>query len=103
MAAFLLAHDLPGTAWGPTRSLNVPGLSTTVSEMVAALQRVAGDGPLHYIAWEPDAAIQRIISSWPGVFTSARARQLGFQADASMDDIVRAFIEDDLPDAVRRT
>ena len=95
--AFLLAHDLPGAAWGHTRSLNVPGLSVSVADMVAALQRVAGERPLQHIHWQPDADIQRIISSWPGAFTSARAKRLGFRADASMDDIVRAFIEDDLP------
>jgi nucleoside-diphosphate-sugar epimerase len=100
VATFLLAHDLPGAAWGHTRSLNVPGLSVTVAEMVAALQRVAGDWPLQHIHWEPDADIQRIIGSWPGAFTSARALRLGFRADASMDDIVRAFIEDDLPHPV---
>ena len=94
--AFLLAHDLPGVAWGHTRSLNVPGLSVTVADMVAALRRVAGDGPLRHLHWEPDADIQRIIGSWPGAFTSVRAQRLGFRADASMDDIVRAFIEDDL-------
>ena len=97
IAAFLLAHDLPAEAWGHTRSLNIPGLSVTVAEMVAALQRVAGDGPVRHIHWQPDATIQRIISSWPGAFTSTRALRLGFQADASMDEIVRAFIEDDLP------
>ena len=97
VAAFLLAHDLPAEAWGYTRSLNIPGLSVTVDEMVAALRRVAGEVPVRHIHWEPDAAIQRIISSWPGAFTSTRARRLGFQADASMDEIVQAFIEDDLP------
>jgi nucleoside-diphosphate-sugar epimerase len=97
--AFLLAHNLRGQAWGHSRAVNVPGLSVTVAEMVAALQRVAGDGPLHHIHWEPDADIQRIVGGWPGAFTSARAQQLGFRADASMDDIVRAFIEDDLPEA----
>jgi nucleoside-diphosphate-sugar epimerase len=65
--------------------------------MVAALRRVAGEGPLQHLHWQPDADIQRIISSWPGAFTSARAQRLGFQADASMDDIIQAFIEDDLP------
>ncbi len=99
VAAFLLAHDLPGAEWGHSRSLNVPGLSVTVADMVAALRRVAGEGPLQHLHWQPEADIQRIISSWPGAFTSARARQLGFRADASMDDIIRAFIEDDLPAA----
>lgn len=102
IAAFLLAHDLPGDAWGHTRSLNVPGLSVTVAEMVTALRRVAGDGPVGHIHWQPDATIQRIIGSWPGAFTSARALRLGFQADASMEDIVRAFLEDDLPMAIQR-
>ncbi len=96
---FLLAHDLAAEAWGHTRSLNVPGLSVTVADMVAALQRVAGDRPLQYIHWQPEAEIQRIVGSWPGAFTSIRAQRLGFRADASMDDIVRAFIEDDLPHA----
>jgi nucleoside-diphosphate-sugar epimerase len=92
--ALLLAHALPGAAWGASRSLNVPGLSVTVADMVEALRRVAGDGPLQYIHWEPDADVQQIISGWPGAFTSARAQRLGFQPDASMDAVVRGFIED---------
>jgi nucleoside-diphosphate-sugar epimerase len=92
--ALLRAHDLPGAAWGDGGSLNVPGLSVTVADMVEALRRVAGDGPLQHIHWQPDAGIQRIISSWPGAFISARAQRLGFQADASMDGVVRGFIED---------
>jgi hypothetical protein len=66
--------------------------------MVAALQRAAGDQAVQCIRWQPDVEIQRIIGSWPGAFTSPRALQLGFQADASTDAIVQAFIEDDLPD-----
>lgn len=95
--AFVRAHDLPAAAWGHTRSLIVPGLSVQVSDMVAALQRAAGAQAVQCIRWQSDAEIQRIISSWPGAFTSPRALRLGFQADASMDAIVQAFIEDDLP------
>jgi nucleoside-diphosphate-sugar epimerase len=95
--AFVRAHNLPAAAFEHTRSLIVPGLSVQVSDMVAALQRVAGAQAAQHIRWQPDAEIQRIISSWPGAFTSPRALRLGFQADASMDAIVQAFIEDDLP------
>jgi len=95
--AFILAHNLPAAVWGHTRSLIVPGLSVQVREMIAALQRAAGEQAVQHITWQPEADIQRIISSWPGAFTSPRALQLGFQADASMDAIVQAFIEDDLP------
>jgi D-erythronate 2-dehydrogenase len=97
VAAFIRAHDLPAAAFEHTRSLIVPGLSVQVSDMVAALQRAAGAQAVQHIRWQPDAEIQRIISSWPGAFTSPRALRLGFQADANMDAIVRAFIEDDLP------
>jgi len=95
--AFVRAHDLPAAAWGHTRSLIVPGLSVQVSDMVAALQRAAGAQAVQRIRWQSEAEIQRIISSWPGAFTSPRALRLGFQADANMDAIVQAFIEDDLP------
>ena len=97
VAAFVRAHNLPAAAFEHTRSLIVPGLSVQVSDMVAALQRAAGAQAVQHIRWQPDAAIQRIISSWPGAFTSPRALRLGFQADASMDTIVQAFMEDDLP------
>jgi nucleoside-diphosphate-sugar epimerase len=95
--AFILAHNLPTAAFEYTRSILVPGLSVQVSEMVAALQHVAGAEAVQRIRWQPDTEIQRIISSWPGAFTSQRALQLGFQADASMEAIVQAFVEDDLP------
>ncbi len=94
--AFVHAHDLPAAAWGTHRSLNVPGLSVEVREMVEALHRVAGDRSLGPIHWEPDAEIQRIVGGWPGRFTSARAIQLGFQTNADMDEIIRDFIADDL-------
>ena len=78
------------------RSLIVPGLSVQVSDMVAA-QRAPPGQAVQHIRWQPDAEIQRIISSWPGAFTSQQALRLGFQADASIDAIVQVFIEDDLP------
>ncbi len=94
--AFLHAHDLPADAWGDHRSLNVPGLSVQVQEMVEATSRVAGARSLGPIRWEPDAEIQRIVGGWPGRFTSARAVQLGFQTNADMDEIIRDFIADEL-------
>jgi nucleoside-diphosphate-sugar epimerase len=97
--AFLHAHDLPAEAWGSHHSVIVPALSVCVDEMVDALHRVAGDRPLGRILWQPDAEIQRIVGGWPGYFTSTRAQKLGFQSDAKMEDIIQAFIEDDLPGA----
>jgi nucleoside-diphosphate-sugar epimerase len=97
--AFLHAHNLPAAAWGDYRSVNVPALSVRVDEMIEALQRVAAHRSLGRIVWQPDDAIQRIVGGWPGRFISARARQLGFQTNANMDEIIQAFIEDELPAA----
>ena len=104
VAAFLRAHDLPGDAWGWDRALTMPGLSLAAGEMVAALGRVAGAEVADRVRWRPDRFVQDIVSGWPGDFATPRAVDMGFQADPSMDDIIRAFIDDDLtPPAERKT
>jgi nucleoside-diphosphate-sugar epimerase len=96
VAALLHAHDLPGDAFGASRSLQLPGFSVAVGEMAAAVRRVGGAEAFARIRWEPDAQIQWIISGWPQVLSAPRAEALGFTADAGIDDVVRAFVEDDL-------
>ena len=79
---------------GDERIIPLPGVTTTVAEMVAALQRVAGADVVKLIRWEPDATIQRIVEGWPSKVDAPRARALGFNADADFDAIIRAHIED---------
>jgi hypothetical protein len=45
---------------------------------------------------EPDATIERIVAGWPRDFATQRAVELGFKAEASFEDIVRAHVEDEL-------
>jgi nucleoside-diphosphate-sugar epimerase len=97
----LRAHDLPGDAFSANRSLQLPGFSVTVGEMAAAVQRAAGEQTYARIHWQPDPEIQRIISSWPQALAASRAEALGFTADRGIDEVVQAFIEDDL-DAQKR-
>lgn len=89
-------HDLPDDALGPWRSLNFPGITVTVTEMVAALRAVGGEEAADRIRWEPDPAVQKIVAGWPSAFGWDKARALGFTADPSMEAIVRAFVEDDM-------
>lgn len=95
--AFVHAHDLPAQAWGPWRSCNLPGIDAKISELVAAMGRVAGNDPVKLIKWQPDPVIQKIVATWPGRFGWAKAKCLGFKPDESVDEIIRNFIEDDLP------
>jgi nucleoside-diphosphate-sugar epimerase len=97
----LRAHDLPADAFGERRSLQLPGFSVAVGEMAAAVRRAAGEVAYARIRWQPDLQIQQIISSWPQALLAARAEALGFAADSGIDEVVQAFIEDDL-DAQRR-
>lgn len=78
-------------------NLSMPGLSVTVGEQIAALQRVAGANVAKRIRREPDPTIMRIVAGWPRNFDTSRAKSLGFTtAEQSFDDIVKLHIEDEL-------
>ena len=91
------ALDLPGAAFGASRSLQLPGFSVAVGEMAAALRRAGGEAAYARVSWQPDPVIQRIVSSWPRGLATPRAEALGFGRDQNIDEVVQAFIEDDLP------
>ncbi|MEM0934539.1 MAG: D-erythronate dehydrogenase [Pseudomonadota bacterium] len=100
---FLLhAAGLDSAAIGPRRTLTMPGVETTVAEMIAALGRVAGPEATALITDAPDAEIARIIASWPRAFTAEAATALGFTAERSPDDLIRVYLEDDAPPGARR-
>jgi len=94
---FLLhAAQLDTARLGWRRSLSAPGLSATVGEEIEALRRVAGERAVRLIREVPDEKIAAMVAGWPRNFEAWRARELGFMAEASMDDIIRAHIEDEL-------
>lgn len=97
---FLLhAAQMDTAPLGPRRNLTMPGLSVTVAEQIAALQRVAGSAATRLIRREPDEVIARIVAGWPQAFDAQRASALGFRAETSFDEIIRIHIEDELPSA----
>jgi nucleoside-diphosphate-sugar epimerase len=94
--ALLRALDLPAAAFDASRSLQVPGFSVAVGDMAAAVRRAGGAEAYARIRWEPDPLIQQIVSGWPQALATPRAAALGFAADTDIDEVVQAFIEDDL-------
>jgi len=86
------AHDTPKNAWadGP-RVLNLPGLSVSVDEMVAALKQAGGD--ISLIRWQGDSEIERLVGSWPGAMNTARANDMGFKGDDNIDDIIGDYLD----------
>jgi nucleoside-diphosphate-sugar epimerase len=99
VASMLWAMQLSDLTIGAERTIPLPGITVSVGEMVAALERAAGSEATGRIAWEPDAEIQRIVGSWPSRVLAARAAALGFESDTDFDSIVRAHIEDELSPA----
>jgi len=93
---FVHAAKLDLEKVGPRRNLTMPGLSATVGEEIAALGRIAGEKAIRLIRREPDAAIARIVAGWATDFDAARATTLGFSAETSFDQIIRAHVEDEL-------
>ncbi|HKM60970.1 MAG TPA: D-erythronate dehydrogenase [Acidisphaera sp.] len=85
---------------GLDRSVNPPGMSVTVAKLLAALdtERPGASALVRRIS-APD--IERIVSAWPAAFDPVRARGLGFAPHEPIEEVVRAFVEDDL-DATRR-
>lgn len=94
---FLLhAAGLSRERLGARINLNMPGVSVTVAEQIASLRRIAGDKVAARIRRAPDELVMRIVGGWPERFDARRAAALGFQAESSFDEIVRAHIDDEL-------
>jgi nucleoside-diphosphate-sugar epimerase len=96
----IVGHDVAAAKFpGDTRSVNVPGLRISVAAMVDALRRVAGDLVAARVKWRVDPAIDRIVRTWPPNFAPRLGPALGMAADTNFDDIVRAYMADDMPRA----
>jgi len=92
----MLAAEIDGETVGPRRNLTMPGVGVTVGEQIEALERVAGSNVVSLIREVPDETIWSIVRNWPTRFESRRARELGFKAETSFDEIVKVYIEEEL-------
>ncbi|WP_425033072.1 D-erythronate dehydrogenase [Pelagibacterium sp.] len=90
------AAEMDTAVLGARRSLNMPGLSATVGEQIAALRRVAGDEAVALIRRKPDPMVAEMVDGWAKDFDASRATSLGFKAEASFDEIIAIHIEDEL-------
>ncbi len=85
-------HDLARDSLGPEPIVNLPGVSVSVDEMIAALRIVGGDAAVARIVFERDPVVERIVGSWPAAWDVTRAHALGLSGDASFEEIVRAHV-----------
>lgn len=96
-AGFLVhAASLASDQLGHRINMTMPGVCCTIGEQLAALKRVAGERVAARVKHKPDPFIMKIVAGWPSRFDCTRARELGFTAKSSFDEIIRVHIEDDL-------
>ena len=88
--------DADGEGLGADRVVNLPNNAYAVTDMIAALERVAAENGITFgpVTPKPDPAIEAIVKSWPLAMEDSRARALGLPADESLDAIIREYIAD---------
>jgi D-erythronate 2-dehydrogenase len=96
VANLIHAATLDGAAFGTNRCLSLTGRTDTIGAMIAAMTRIAGPEPEARITWNADPVIERIVRGWRSRFAPEKAARLGFVSDASFDDTVRWFLQDDI-------
>ncbi len=94
--AFVRTAALPTEAFGEVRSLTLPGIPVRIGDALEALRRIAGDQVADRVKQVPDPKIQTIVDGWPYNFAAVRARTMGYESDASIDEIIEAHIADEL-------
>ncbi len=94
--AFIDVHNADGETLGPNRSVMMNGISPTIGEMLDALRAYAGDDVADRVASEPDELVQSIVDGWPWFADGERARALGMEPDASVEEIIETFVAEEL-------
>jgi len=93
--AFMHAHDLPASAWGSNRVVNLPGITVTVAGMIEAMAEIAGAQAAKRVAVKPEGRIEAIVKTWPVRFATPRALAMGFKPDPDIDTVIRDYIADE--------
>ncbi len=88
-----LVHAIHLPASNKTRrSINLPGMTITVKDMLADLRSVAGEQVYQLVSYQFDERINQIVGSWPSRFNIQTALQLGFTEDQSFQNNIKSFI-----------
>ena len=94
IANLMHAGSVEGARFEGHRTVNLPGLSVTVAEMLESLERVGGKEARARVGFREDDRVKNIVLSWPGDFDVSRGLSLGFRQDGDFDSVVRSHMGD---------
>ncbi len=86
-------HEFDRTALGADRTVNLPNIQCDVSQMAAAVNRIAAEQSLNTgsVTVRPDKNIEDIVSSWPTGMDASRAKHIGMPEPTKLDQLIRDF------------
>lgn len=74
-------------------AIDLPGITTSPSEILDALEDVGGVEARSRVTFEEDENVSAIVCSWPGAFDTSSAIELGFVGDQNMHSIVEQYAQ----------
>jgi len=90
----IAVYEASREAFGGRLALNLPSINIRVSDMLAALEEVAGAKVRALVRFERDERIAGIVANWPAGASAARSASLGLRPDESFAAIIRQYIAD---------
>jgi nucleoside-diphosphate-sugar epimerase len=91
VATSLIAlHNATRSTLGGLTAINLPALTVSMADMVAALREIAGEAGR--IQFSPRPELEAIVESWPKGFVSNHAHRIGIVPDADFTRIVAHYI-----------
>ena len=90
----IAVYEASREAFGGRAALNLPALNVRVSDMLDALEEVAGPKVRALVRFERDERIAGIVANWPAGATAERAARLGLHPHENFADIIRQYIAD---------
>ena len=90
----IAVYEATRDAYGGRTAMNLPGLNTTVGQMLDALEQVAGPAVRARVRFERDERIAGIVANWPSAASADRAAALGLLPEQDFASIIRQYIAD---------
>ena len=90
----ITVYEADRDALGGRLALNLPALNARVTDMLDALEDVAGRAVRDRVRFVPDPVIAGIVANWPAGATASRAARLGLHPAPDFAEIVRQYIAD---------
>ena len=90
----IAVYEASRESFGGRLAINLPAINMRVSDMLDALEHVAGAKVRALVRFERDERIAGIVANWPAGATAARAARLGLKPDESFADVIRQYIAD---------